>query len=199
MMHTDEALMADYSAKGNNDLLGELYNRHSQQLTNFVSKFFRGDMDSSEDAVQAAFVRVQECRQSYNPAQGFRPWLYSIAAHISLNMIRANKRRKALSINQGVGADDAEFTLQIACHWCVPSEQEAMEHETSQAIHDAINQLDAGDQDALRAVYFDGMKFDEAAVSLGIPRGSLTTRVVRSLKSIKRRLGTEDQYERAVA
>jgi RNA polymerase sigma-70 factor, ECF subfamily len=63
---------------------------------------------------------------------------------------------------------------------------------TTREVHDAIRELPDEFRDALVAVDVAGLSYDEAARALGVPQGTLTSRLFRARDRLARRLGGED-------
>ena len=112
-VRTDEELLATYAETGNRDAFEELVHRYERELYSYLRQFL-GDAQLAEDVFQTTFLQVHlKCRQ-FAPGRRLRPWLYAIAAHQAVDLLRRNRRHKAviLGIPSGDGdTDDERQTL----------------------------------------------------------------------------------------
>ncbi|MEE8346418.1 MAG: RNA polymerase sigma factor, partial [Dehalococcoidia bacterium] len=73
----EAALVASASA-GDQDAIGELYNRYFDRVYDFVHRLMR-DADEAADVVQEVFVKAMSSMSSLIKSDRFRSWLFSIA------------------------------------------------------------------------------------------------------------------------
>ena len=99
----DEELLAAYVATGSRDAFDELVRRYEGELYGYLWHFL-GDAQLAEDLFQNTFLQVHlKCRQ-FEPGRRLRPWLYKIATSQAVDLLRRNRRHKAVSFG---AADDA--------------------------------------------------------------------------------------------
>ena len=94
----DEDLLVEYAEKGTREAFEELVHRYEREMYGYLRRFLRS-AELAEDAFQAAFLQVHlNCRQ-FDPRRKFRPWLYRIATTRAIDLMRQNRRHKAISLN----------------------------------------------------------------------------------------------------
>ena len=99
----DEELLAAYVATGSRDAFEELLRRYEGELYGYLWHFL-GDAQLAEDVFQNTFLQVHlKCRQ-FEPGRRLRPWLYKIATSQAVDLLRRNRRHKAVSFS---AVDDA--------------------------------------------------------------------------------------------
>ena len=133
-----------------------------------------GDAD---DAVQEAFVKAHRALARFRLEAPFRPWLLRIVANESRNRRRSAGRRAGLAIRAGEDrrSDDA-----------APSPEAAvLAGETRAMLVAAINRLRDEDREVIGARYFLDLSEIETAEALGIPRGTVKSRLSRALGRLR--------------
>src|SRR5438128_4619216 len=75
--------------------LVELYNR--RLIT--VMHHLVGSAEEAEDLAQESFLRVFRGRKKYRPRAKFSTWLYTIANHLALNVLRSRQRKPVVALN----------------------------------------------------------------------------------------------------
>jgi RNA polymerase sigma-70 factor (ECF subfamily) len=168
------------SAAQNGDL--EAFNRlvvlYQDRIYNLALRLL-GDEDSAADITQDAFLSAYRNLANFHHGL-FRAWLYRIATNACYDELRRRKRRPVISLEY---EDEAEERLlepyDIEDDNKSP-EKEYEQHELAQTIQHALNRLNP-DQRAV-VVLIDLQEFDyqEAAQILGVPIGTIKSRLVRA-------------------
>ena len=134
----------------------------------------------AEDAVQEAFVKAYAALSRFRPDAPFRPWLLRIVTNEARNRRRSAGRRAGLALRAGEdrGPDDA-----------APSPESAiLAGETRATLLSAVNGLRDEDREVIGARYFLDLSEAEAADALGIPRGTVKSRLSRALGRLREQL-----------
>lgn len=151
---------------GRFDVLGQLpaLRRYARALTR--------DETDAEDLVQDALLRAYERRGSLEPARGIRGWLMSI-----LHNIFIDRRRSRLAEDRRA-AESAELGAQVA-----PAAQE--HHVRLAQVRRSFMALPEEQRAALHLVAIEGLGYAEAARVLGIPQGTLMSRLSRARAALR--------------
>jgi RNA polymerase sigma-70 factor (ECF subfamily) len=154
--HSDAAVVAAI-ADGDRHALEVLYHRHARML---MARLHRrcGDPDLVDTALQDTFVAVWRAAGTYRDTGDVAAWLWTIALRKLIDQLR---RRPAPSPMATV------------------PEPEPLPAPTTPA-HTLLGGLPADLHDVVRAVYLDGLTTAEAAVLLGIPQGTVKSRLARA-------------------
>jgi RNA polymerase sigma-70 factor (ECF subfamily) len=142
-------------------LLGPL-RRYARSLTR--------DESQAEDLVQDTLVRAYERRGSFRVGNNLRAWLLSI-----LHNTFIDERRKAEGLRLERLAEIATLT--------VPADQES--RVRFQQIRQAFLSLPDEQRAALHLVAVEGLSYQEAATALGIPTGTLMSRLGRARAALR--------------
>lgn len=173
---TDDAVLVTAAKGGDLDAFEALVRRHTGVVYAHAYRFF-GEKTAAEDAVQEVFVKVYRSLGDFDERARFSTWLYRVTRNTCLDMVRAGKRRPIpvdpLDVMSAAPGDLAE---QVAL---------------STSVELAMHALAPEDRDALSAVALFGLSYDEAAAALGVPVGTVKSRVFRARRSLAATLAFE--------
>jgi RNA polymerase sigma-70 factor (ECF subfamily) len=182
---SDEDLMARV-AEDDERAFTELVKRFQGRVTNLISRVLN-DRESSDDLAQEVFVRVFVHRRNYRRGARFSTWLFTIAANLAKNEIRRRVRRRnwfSLDALQDLLKDSAGLMAD-------PTEgrESRMEREQLQeAMGRAIGTVPEKYRLALVLRDIEGLPYEEIAQVLGIPGGTVRSRINRARSMLKRKL-----------
>lgn len=163
----DGALLA--AAKGGDMAAFEaLVRRHTQVVYAHALRFF-GDPSPADDVTQEVFIKVYRSLSSFDGRSRFTTWLYSITRNACLDEVRSGRRRPVPVDLLEPSASEADFADEIAL---------------SQAVEHAMRTLPPEDRDALSAIGLFDMSYAEAAEALGVPAGTVKSRVFRARRML---------------
>jgi RNA polymerase sigma factor (sigma-70 family) len=160
----------------------ELVRRH-QAVAIRTAHLFAPDGDA-EDAVQEAFVKAHGALGRFRAGAPFRPWLLRIVANEARNRRRSAGRRNGLALRSAEDRrpDDA-----------APSPESAVLAREQRAwLLGAINALRDEDREVISARFFLDLSEAEMAEILGIPRGTVKSRLSRATGRLRDRLAGPD-------
>ncbi len=178
---TDEDLLLAYRSNGDRGAFEQLVRRYETELYSYLRNYL-GDAQMAEDAFQATFLQVHLKCEQFEPGRRVRPWLYTVATNQAIDAQRRNRRHRMVSLDRRRsmdGPDDEDGgTLMnlLDSRDTDPTEQFTLE-EDSQAVRAAIDQLPESLRRVVLLVYFQGLKYREAADVLSIPVGTVKSRL----------------------
>ena len=132
------------------------------------------DRESAEDLCQDIFLHAFRGLRSWRGEARFSTWLIALAT----NVCRSHARRRPPPEPVDLGGV-LEPAAPAAAAAAVPAER----------VQRAVNALPAHYRDALHLYYFHGADVAQAAVSLGVPQGTLKARLARGRRLLRRALG----------
>ncbi|WP_265565443.1 sigma-70 family RNA polymerase sigma factor [Streptomyces hygroscopicus] len=144
---------------------------HVPALLAYVCRMLGGDRHRAEDIVQETLLR---CWRKYNSGEEMlRPWLFTVARNLVID-----GHRKKLVRPQEV--DGAAWLEQEAC------ELDHIERMLSAVVvSEALKALSPIHQGVLHETYYLGRTVEEAAKALGIPVGTVKSRIFYALRSLR--------------
>ncbi len=186
---SDEELMRQYCLTTDQAAFAELVRRYQPGLTGFLRRFVR-NAASADDLVQMTFEHLHERRADYELGRPLRPWLYSIATHLAIDWLRNAARHPALSLERPVGDQDAARTpralVDLLPNRISTPVRLAEGHECGDWARHAVDNLPKHLRKTLGLIYFQGLKYTDAAKVLGIPVGTVKSRVHQALERLRR-------------
>jgi RNA polymerase sigma-70 factor (ECF subfamily) len=145
------------------------------------------DEQYAEDTFQATFVTVHQRLEQFEEGRRFRPWLYAIATNKAIDLKRHLKRRSTVSLDATHSEDgsDAPMSLSasIASREMTPFET-AFRNETRERVNELLSQQSESTQVLLQMVFYQGMKYADISDALGIPVGTVKSRVFNAMRKL---------------
>jgi RNA polymerase sigma-70 factor (ECF subfamily) len=183
---TDEELMASVMA-GDRAALRPLVERHHAALLGFLYRMVAGDRPLAEDLVQEAFLRLIRQR-SYSSGRPFKPWLYAIASNVARDHFRSSGRHDAaLGEDALAGLADPR-----------PGPERLSEAgESNRAVAVALSRLGHEYRAALILRFFHDMSMQSIAETLGIPIGTVKSRLSVGTRQLRELLQDSPSAEQA--
>ncbi len=173
MNRTDEQLLAAF-AGGERAALGELADRHERALLG-LARGLLGSRSAACDAAQEAWVRVIRHAKGFRGQSSVKTWLYRIVinecSEVRKRLGRERDRAGALESMPPAGAD-----------------QEAPEDGGDDEIRRAVDSLEESRRVVVLLCYSAGMTHEVAAEVLGVPVGTLKSRLHAALTTLRRRM-----------
>jgi RNA polymerase sigma-70 factor (ECF subfamily) len=176
--HRWSALMVNAQAGNESD-----YRQLLKELANVIQKFLRsrfGHHDFIEDCVQEALIAVHQARHTYDPQRPFRPWLFAIVRHKTIDTLR-KQRTRAKVIDQY--KSEQEILSQAGNH--SSSELEFSEGRL-------LASLSTQHREVLVLTKIVGYSIAEAAEKLEISEGAVKVRIHRAIRRLRQSLARDE-------
>lgn len=173
---TDEQLLITYRDTGDEALFTALVSRYEREMFSYLRRYL-GNAEMAEDAFQATFLQLHLKCDQFQEGRRLKPWLYMIATNKAIDLQRRNKRHRSVSLN-GYGDDDETGRLIDMLVSEDPSPQtQANKAEEGDWISSRLNELPENLRMVVNLVYYQGLKYREAAEALSIPVGTVKSRL----------------------
>ena len=183
---TDEELLCRACADDDGAAFESLMHRYEHEVFGYLRRYL-GNVEMAEDACQATFLRVHQKRHSFTAGRRFRPWLYAIATHQAIDACRQARRHRMVGLGQAVGgADDGPQLIDFLAGDEQAVETRVDREELRRWVAAAVGTLPESMQTPVMLVYHRGMKYREAADTLGIPVGTVKSRLHAALARLGR-------------
>jgi RNA polymerase sigma factor (sigma-70 family) len=161
------------------ECFGVLFERHAPAIFRYVTR--RLGPDAAQDLVAETFLTAFGQRHHYDSGrQDARPWLYGIATNL------IGRRRR----------DEVRFFRAIARTGVDPAAEpvadQVMRRVSAGAVGRQLAAAVAGlpqDQRDVLLLAASGLSYEEAAIALGIPVGTVSSRLVRARAKVRKALG----------
>jgi RNA polymerase sigma factor (sigma-70 family) len=148
-----------------------LYERHLAAIAGYLGR--RVGAELAEDLTAEVFVRAFRARHRYRPEHDSAlPWLLGIAGNLVADNRRAERRRLALLAQLAGSAVEPPGS--------VAARGESLDGELARQLH----KLPAADRDALLLTVWGELSYEEAATALGVPVGTVRSRIFRARRRL---------------
>jgi RNA polymerase sigma-70 factor (ECF subfamily) len=183
---TDEELLGRFCS-GHKEAFGILLRRYERELYGYLRRYL-GDGNLAEDVFQNTFLQLYLKSGQYEPGRPVRPWLYTIATNQAIDALRRNGRHQAVSLDQ-TRKESGEGELQNLLESLEsrgPSPLEAAQgEERREKIRASVDHLPEFLREVLILAYYQGLKYREIADILGIPVGTVKSRLHAALVKLQ--------------
>lgn len=141
-----------------------------------------GGADDSEDAAQDGFMKAFAALSRFRAGAPFRPWLLTIVANEARNRRRSAGRRDALALRipEDHGSDATASSPEAA----------VLLRERRGALLGALGRLPEGDREVISFRYLLELSEAETAAAIGVPVGTVKSRLSRALDRLRGALDT---------
>jgi RNA polymerase sigma-70 factor (ECF subfamily) len=176
---SDEDLLMAYRDKVDREAFAELVRRYERELYSYLRRYL-GDATMAEDAFQTTFLQVHLKCDQFEEGRKFRPWLYTIATNQAIDAQRRNKRHRNVSLDRNTrheGSDDIRTLMDLLTSKELTPDTHAENAQQQQWIRKAVEELPSSLREAVNLVYYQGLKYREAADILEIPVGTVKSRL----------------------
>lgn len=188
---SDEELLRCYQRTGDRSAFAELVGRYEKELYSYLRRYL-SDAALAEDAFQATFLQVHLKCDQFEEGRKLRPWLYTIATNQAIDAQRRNKRHRAVSIDRTDRSDQQDWSLGETLAAAEPSPETNVESlEKSEAVRLAVAGLPEAHRQVVMLVYYQGLKYREAADALGVPVGTVKSRLHAAILRLNAAMGAE--------
>jgi RNA polymerase sigma-70 factor, ECF subfamily len=145
-------------------------------LYNFAC-WLSGDQDEAKDLVQESFAKALKAFGSFRPGTNFRAWMFRILRNTFLTS-RTGLERRNTSQEDEEGFEDAVVSTETP-------ELALIRRADTELVRNAIAQLAPIFQEVVLLADIEEMKYQEVAEALGIPIGTVMSRLARGRKQIR--------------
>jgi RNA polymerase sigma-70 factor, ECF subfamily len=183
---TDERLLLAYRENRDAGLFEELVYRYEKELYGYL-RHYLGDAEMAEDVFQYTFLQVHLKCDQFEAGRKVRPWLYTIATNQAIDYQRRNRRHRMTSLdrarrNDAEGEAGALVELLDGQETCPADNAESAEQ--CDELRRAVDALPETSRQVVTLVYFQGLKYREAADILGLPVGTVKSRLHGAMQKL---------------
>ncbi len=173
----DQALV-DLAAGGGIEAFERLVRRHQSTIFNLIRSLV-GPRNDIEDLAQEVFVRAYRYLATFRGETSFRSWLCRIAVNVTRSYHARRLQQRPVWIDGGEGTKAS----------AVDTAADATSFEEKLIFRDAVLRALAALPETLREVVVlrdvQGFAYDEIAAALGIPLGTVESRIFRARQQLR--------------
>lgn len=167
----DDATAIRECRAGNSEAFRYLVERYQAEAVGHAIAILRYREDAM-DAVQEAFIDTFQALDRFDVSRSFYPWFYTILRNCCYKLAASRKGRECESIDE----------LQVLAP--VPG----IRPEETMLLEWAMLELAAEDRELITLRHLDGLSYEELAVRLGTPLGTIMSRLYYARKRLREKL-----------
>jgi RNA polymerase sigma factor (sigma-70 family) len=158
------------------DAFAALFDDHAQAVYRYAAGL-SGNWSAAEEVVSLTFLEAWRLRRTIRPEGGsLRPWLLGIAVNVTRSQARAARRHRAAMSRLPPPADLPDFADELTARLAA--------RDRLALLRAAVRGLPPRERDVLICVW-SGLNSAEAAQALGVPEGTVRTRLSRARRRLR--------------
>ncbi len=187
---SDEKLF-DLFRRGDMGSLRKLIERYKDDLLRFLYRLVN-DRTAAEDVFQDTFLQIYQSADTFDMERRFRPWLFTIAANKGRDYLRKKHRRQEVDLLAPVGGGDASdgsgaMFVDLLKVDVDPPDASLDRSERDKLVQDALTGLSPTLKEILLLAYFQRLSYVQIADELGIPLGTVKSRLHAAVAAFAKR------------
>lgn len=180
----DQALV-ERVQRGDKAAFDLLMRKYQHKIIKLISRYVR-DQSEVQDVAQEAFIKAYRALPRFRGESAFYTWMYRIAINTAKNYLVAQGRRLP---NVDVDAQEAEqFEGADGLKEYATPERLLLRDEVETTIFSAIDQLPEDLRTAITLREIEGLSYEEIAVAMECPVGTVRSRIFRAREAIDKKL-----------
>ncbi len=169
----DHGLVAS-TLQGDRQAFGELVARYQRLVASVAWRYGISRMEI-EDVVSEVFVKAFQNLHRFRPEHAFSTWLYRLAVNHVIDHTRRQRKEQGRTEMPQHLPDPA------------PTAGEGVESgERASLVRSALRELKPHYRDVLFLVYVEGLRVEDVSRTLGLPQGTVKTRLMRGREAMRR-------------
>jgi len=175
--------------EGDGEAYRVLVERYQERIY-FVCFGFVRNKEDATDLAQEAFVKAYKNLPRFQFRSKFYSWLARIASNLCIDWLRRKKVRKAEEFDEGIAAKDSAGVISMV-HYKNDPDRAARNAQLRVKLSEAIEALPEQQRQAIVLREIDGLAYRDIAEIMGIPEGTVMSRLYYARKKLQRALEDE--------
>jgi RNA polymerase sigma factor (sigma-70 family) len=180
----DDTLMAAY-VRGEAAAFEQLYERHRMALYRFVRRLLgTANAAQADEVFQDTWLRVVQARARWQPqGASFRTWLFTLAHHRAIDLLRKSGREVALDAHEGEDGEPWQPDAEAWQHWPAPAastlqgDELAFWRRAGEKLLACLDELPLAQRSAFLLHHDDGLPLADVAHALEVGFETAKTRL----------------------
>ncbi len=180
-----DQLLVERVQKGEKHAFDLLISKYQHRIISLVGRYVH-DHAEAQDVAQEAFIKAYRALRNFRGDSAFYTWLYRIAINTAKNWLVAQKRRPPSSDIDAVDAEQYDMDSRLKDK--ATPENELLREEIKKTVYDTIALLPEDLRTAIVLREMEGMSYEEIAVTMECPIGTVRSRIFRAREAIDEKL-----------
>ena len=185
---SDEQAMWRVQMDDDAEAFALLVERWEGPIQNLCTRML-GDAHRGEDLAQEAFARVFAKRKDYEPRGKFSTFLWRVALNLCYDELRRRERRREMALELEGNEMEPAFAAEE-----LPPDVALARDETAERVRSALMKIPETYRSVLVLRHYEDLKFREIGDVLGIPEGTVKSRMAEGLSRLARLLEEEHSH-----
>jgi RNA polymerase sigma-70 factor (ECF subfamily) len=183
----DQTTLIQSAQAGNLDAFNQLILYHQDKAFSMAATLLNNE-DNAADALQNALILAFHNIENFRGGS-FRAWLFRILKNVCFDELRRQKRHLCMPLEPVVDDEEFDSPTWLIDHAQNPARQ-IEGHDLTQAIQASLKALPWEYRMALTLVDIEGLDYCEAAETMGVPMGTVKSRLARARVKMRSKLST---------
>ena len=171
--------------RGDKSAFDLLVLKYQHKIGHLVSRYIH-DAHESQDVTQEAFIKAYRGLKNFRGDSAFYTWLYRIAINTAKNHLVTMGRKVS---NSGIDAADAEqYDGGSALRENATPDRVMATEEIARVVQESIAALPEDLREAITLREFEGMSYEDIAIAMSCPIGTVRSRIFRAREAIDNNL-----------
>jgi len=177
----DEVLF-DHALTGDREALGQLITRYEKTLFGLLVRMTNGDRHRADDLFQETFLHAMRAAATFNRKMQFKPWITAIAVNLIRDEARKKKVRGEVALDGSARDYDGEQNriAEPVSNGETPGEHAERKDEENY-LRRALGRLTDLEREVVLLHFYNGMTLADTAAVLGVPLGTVKSRLHAAL------------------
>jgi RNA polymerase sigma-70 factor (ECF subfamily) len=183
---TPERELVDQCRCGDAAAFARLVALHEGMVYNLAARLL-GDGEEARDVAQEVFLQVYRRLARFEGRSSLKTWIYRIVVnqcHNRRRFWRRHGRDREQELDERLAAPE----MASRGAWTASPYEQARSHERSRTIQKALLELSFDQRSVLVLREVEGLSCEEVAAALGVPNGTVKSRLSRAREALRRRL-----------
>lgn len=181
-----DAALVERVKQGDKKAFDLLVLKYQRKIVRLLSRMIR-DQNEIEDVAQEAFIKAYKALDQFRGDSAFYTWLYRIAINTARNWIAQNSRRPSAP-NVNHHDEDETFSELDNLTDSHNPESELVSREMAASVNSTIDALPEELRRAIVLREIEGMSYEDIALAMDCPIGTVRSRIFRAREAIAARL-----------
>jgi len=190
---SDEQAMWRVQMQDDAEAFAVLVERWEGPIQNLCTRML-GDAHRGEDLAQEAFARVFAKRKAYEPRGKFSTFLWRVALNLCYDELRRRDRRRETSLEGAFDNDEPDYVSDE-----LPPDISLAREESAERVRTSLMKISEAYRSVLVLRHYEDLKFRKIADVLGIPEGTVKSRMAEGLSQLARLLEADRRRESNVS
>ncbi len=176
----DDRALVERVQKGDRDAFRVLVERYQRRVYSFAHALLKNTEDAA-DVTQEAFVKAFRSLDGFKGDASFYTWIYRITNNLCIDHLRRHATAETIEYDEALPdeptAESQAGVGVLSTRLGTNPQRSALRHELAEKLEEALGRLPEKHRAILILREVDGLSYEELAETLGIPKGTVMSRL----------------------